>query len=308
MDSTTSQSLNPNKPLVKRTYGKVTRNPSSTSTYSASLLVSWSPPSSPLRTPHASSPGIAEDVLVKPSSPLHNINRDHEKENAPDPFKPTISRSVPTQSSLRGFFTTSHAQRPLAALTPNVSSTRLTPSSSTDKGKGKPALTQLHLTHLPLLHTCPQCHMSFVRGGEDESVHERHHARVVKGIIWEGMGRSKRPGKGVGKGKERDMTDCGWKVVRDGVELGHGKVKARIIMMDSSWGGSKVHLTAVSIDAVLIYSFTTFSVRSTRCSLLRPFQHLFSKDAKSSSSLRRRPRLRAIEPSDKSHTRKPSMW
>ncbi|RSH94531.1 hypothetical protein EHS25_004335 [Saitozyma podzolica] len=46
-----------------------------------------------------------------------------------------------------------------------------------------PVLTQTHLTHLPLLHTCGECHMSYVRGGEDEPMHSKHHSRVLNDIL-----------------------------------------------------------------------------------------------------------------------------
>ena len=74
--------------------------------------------------------------------------------------------------------------------------------------------------------------MSFVRGGEDEGLHEKHHARVTQGIVWDGLGRAK------GKNK-----DGGWKIVRDAVPFGRdGNGKGKIVVCDGSWGGSKASL------------------------------------------------------------------
>lgn len=82
--------------------------------------------------------------------------------------------------------------------------------------------------------------MSYVRGAEDESLHEKHHARVTRGILWEGLGR----GKGKGKAKAHtgsEAADCGWRVVRDDVTFGV-KGKGKIVVADGSYGGSKVRL------------------------------------------------------------------
>lgn len=80
--------------------------------------------------------------------------------------------------------------------------------------------------------------MSYVRGGEDEGLHDKHHARVTRGIIWEGLGRGIKP-RGVNvnvKGKEKEL---GWRVVEDGVSFGT-KGTGRIIMAEGSYGGNKV--------------------------------------------------------------------
>lgn len=91
--------------------------------------------------------------------------------------------------------------------------------------------------------------MSFVRGGDDESTHEKHHARVVRGIIWEGLGRAKISAtKGKGKERARDPLESGWRVVRDNVELGDGKVRGKVVMLDASWGGSRVSSSLPSSD------------------------------------------------------------
>lgn len=73
--------------------------------------------------------------------------------------------------------------------------------------------------------------MSFVRGSEDEHLHAKHHARVIRGIPWDGSG----------KGKGKMIGDGGWKVVRDDVYFGEKSAgKGRVIMCDGSWGGQKV--------------------------------------------------------------------
>jgi N-acetyltransferase len=75
--------------------------------------------------------------------------------------------------------------------------------------------------------------MSFVRSSPvDEALHKRHHARVTRGIVWDGLG------KGKGKASERDV---GWKVVRDGLRFGwKDEGGGRVVVCDGSWGGSKV--------------------------------------------------------------------
>ena len=121
--------------------------------------------------------------------------------------------------------------------------------------KSKPSWTQMHLTHLPLLHTCKECSMSYVRGGgEDESLHAKHHSRVVRGVIWDGLGPSTRRQTGPGgefsssptQGKSRisrDQTrDRGWRTVEEGVSFGagRGKITGKVVGCDGSWGGNKV--------------------------------------------------------------------
>lgn len=157
-----------------------------------------------------------------------------------------IMEKKQVQSSLKGFFTSLPMKRPLepsmtvSAVKPKqpkvlslsrpvtIASFLKAPQPSNSKTSGSVkaktrSMTQMHLTHLPLLHTCPTCGMSFVRGGPDEGVHVTHHTRVLRGILWEGMK------KGEGEG---------WKVVQEDVEFG-GKRRGRIIVVDGSFGGSK---------------------------------------------------------------------
>lgn len=163
------------------------------------------------------------------------------------------AKAPAVQSTIRGFFTPlSRKKRPLhpAATVSVLSSSsqspshlraiHLPPSKSTIS---KSSLTQLHLTHLPLLHTCKECGMSFVRGSEDEGLHRKHHARVMRGIIWDGLGQGRHKGKG--------RADGGWRVVRDGVSFGAEKGKGKIVVCDGSWGGSKVSLPIISLCEVL---------------------------------------------------------
>ena len=98
----------------------------------------------------------------------------------------------------------------------------------------------MYLTHLPLLHTCKECSMSYVRGGgEDESVHAKHHSRVVRGIPWEGLGRSGKGTKQLG----------GWTVIDENVEFRSGRQcgKGKVIMCDGSWGGARVSETTTAV-------------------------------------------------------------
>jgi N-acetyltransferase len=81
--------------------------------------------------------------------------------------------------------------------------------------------------------------MSFMRGGDDEGVHERHHARVVRGIVWDGLGKGKGKAAGQGAGGHKgEGAGQGWRVVQDDVCV--GSVRGRIVMLDGSWGGNKV--------------------------------------------------------------------
>jgi len=74
--------------------------------------------------------------------------------------------------------------------------------------------------------------MSYIRGGDDEGTHEKHHARVTRGIIWDGLGRGKRA-------KSRVDGEKGWRVIKDNVPF-YGKGRGRIIVADGSYGGVKV--------------------------------------------------------------------
>jgi N-acetyltransferase len=74
--------------------------------------------------------------------------------------------------------------------------------------------------------------MSYIRGGDDEGTHEKHHARVTRGIIWDGLGRGKRV-------KSKVDGDKGWRVIKDNVPI-NGKGRGRILVVDGSYGGVKV--------------------------------------------------------------------
>lgn len=117
--------------------------------------------------------------------------------------------------------------------------------------------TQLRLTHLPLLHSCKECHMSYVRGGEDEAVHTKHHGRVVRGIPWEGLGRGSSRAGATAKGRalSRNGSDGattagsgssgpGWKEVDEfgaGGSRWEGRLgRVRIVECDAGYGGAKV--------------------------------------------------------------------
>jgi N-acetyltransferase len=163
------------------------------------------------------------------------------------------------QSSLKGFF--APLPRPKKPLEPSttipLASTNhpalSIPSSSKSHYKhnihvldaAKHIYTQSHLTHLPLLFTCQECQMSYVRSSpSDESTHRKHHDRVVRGIIWDGLGKGKGKAHFINKGEAAEGGGEGWKVVREGVRFGRrNEGVGRVIVCDGSWGGSKVRLS-----------------------------------------------------------------
>ncbi|ODO06180.1 hypothetical protein L198_01412 [Cryptococcus wingfieldii CBS 7118] len=189
------------------------------------------------------------------------------KAKAKAPVK--VVKKAETQSSLKGFFAPlpKPKKRPLEPSPANSSPSPSSNSPSSMLGLSRPATitkfiktptptpsapgkenksttrkpVQMRLTHLPLLHTCPQCGMSFMRGGEDEAVHRVHHTRVLRGIVWEGV-------KVKGKGREE-----GWRVVADDVEFGEGKGKGRgrVVVVDGSVGGPKINEILSTVDLVL---------------------------------------------------------
>lgn len=204
-------------------------------------------------------------------------------------------KSVPTQSSLSDFFNLPNKKRPLQS----------TPSTSSDKTTKKPrenGFRQMHLTHLPLLHTCPQCLMSYVRGGDDEGTHEKHHARVTRGIIWDGLGRGKRAAKSKsGSG----VGDSGWRVIRENVPFA-ARGKGRILVADGSYGGTKVcPLTSRFITDVDLKSWTISYEQSILSSLPHPYLSRYCRNARSFYSPPP-PRLQADYNQPKAHQKKGS--
>jgi N-acetyltransferase len=179
----------------------------------------------------------------------------------------TSTHAKATQSTLGNFFNLPNPKkRPLhpgttiSATSSNINDAQ--PSSKKSKAvdqrdgknkdRSKDSFTQMCLTHLPLLHTCSQCLMSYVRGGEDEGLHEKHHARVTRGIIWEGLGRRVMPKEKGKRAVANESFGCGWRVVRENVSFGpsagpgngvgreKGKGKGRIVVADGSFGGTRV--------------------------------------------------------------------
>jgi N-acetyltransferase len=176
------------------------------------------------------------------------------------PITPDPGPKHAVQSTLKSFFALAPKKRPLAersTIPPALHAAGPSTARSIAPIKTEPTrnMTQMHLTHLPLLHSCKDCSMSYVRGGEDEALHAKHHVKVIRGIPWDGLG----------KGKGRATTsDAGWKVVADHLEFGSGreKAKGRVVMCDGSWGGQKVRLAQVPrADR----SSPRSSLRSTRC-------------------------------------------
>ncbi|KAK4689903.1 N-acetyltransferase, partial [Tremellales sp. Uapishka_1] len=231
------------KPLIRRTYGsKPSRTPSSTSFSTfpdegsdlisfGSLPGSSSPPSSSvLNTPPGSPPRRVK--TSRNSSPSPWPREDEDEPALQKVTKLALSSGLKQQSTLKEFFAPLPGKkRPLQPAT-----TISAPTATTAK-----SLTQLHLTHLPLLSTCPECHMSYIRGGDDEGVHGKHHARVTRGIIWDGIGKGK--GKAMGQG---------WRCVQDDIRFGSGnKSIGRIVVFDGSWGGSKMNDILCTVDTVL---------------------------------------------------------
>ncbi|OXG46127.1 hypothetical protein J010_05855 [Cryptococcus neoformans] len=270
------------KPIVRRTYGKAPPrassplfDPSSPPPALSSTYRSSSPSSYRLDSPLGSSP--PPSIRTRDKSPLFLPSEDDDDVDERDASQPESSTAAAllgkgnqkakgdpimekkqVQSSLKGFFTSLPMKRPLepsmtvSAVKPKqpkvlslsrpvtIASFLKAPQPSNSKTSGSVkaktrSMTQMHLTHLPLLHTCPTCGMSFVRGGPDEGVHVTHHTRVLRGILWEGMK------KGEGEG---------WKVVQEDVEFG-GKRRGRIIVVDGSFGGSKLVEILSTVDRVL---------------------------------------------------------
>ena len=249
-----------------RTYGKPRLGHSSSGSFlfdSSPPPRSSSPPSSvyPVTPTRSSSPLIAvidgeshTDGLSSPSMPysIPSLVLDHEgvvKAPSADPPKSPLKAPQPLKSSqsiLTGFFSampkvTVPKKRPLAERTTIPPAAPTTVPKSAQASSSKTTLTQMHLTHLPLLYSCKECSMSYVRGGEDEGTHAKHHAKVVRGIPWDGLGRGKGKAKAKGKGRV-DGEEEGWRVVAEHVAFGSGRneAKGRIIVCDGSWGGAKV--------------------------------------------------------------------
>lgn len=90
--------------------------------------------------------------------------------------------------------------------------------------------------HLPLLQSCKECGMSYVRGGDDEGTHTRHHARVIRGILWDNHSVG-----GQRKGKETAVAGAELRVVQEDVRFGpRGAGRGKVIMIDGSTSSSKV--------------------------------------------------------------------
>lgn len=214
----------PCRPVVRRTYGKAKLAPSSSSSNiylgSSDPVGPSSPPSSSFLATPPTSPGLdARDDASPPSSPSPKRRRLDEVEVL-EPTTTTMKAA--SQSSLMSYFAAPRG-KPLQTL-------NQIPSKPKPRPKAKlpdHSMTQMHLTHLPLLHTCQECLMSYMRGGSDESLHSKHHAKVVRGIAWDGLG----------KGKAKEGT--GWRVLEEGLRFGDTG-RGRVIVCDGSWGGLKV--------------------------------------------------------------------
>ncbi|KAL7419611.1 hypothetical protein Q5752_005523 [Cryptotrichosporon argae] len=217
------------QPPVRRTYSRRALASSSSGSLPSLAQTSSPRPSSVLFTPPPSSPPRLSDFLPA-SSPRATPADDAEPSSAAassssaQPLKSVDSNVAlvrPVQSSLKGFFTPAKRKRTREASTLDAA------AESTSRPAKPSVLTQLHLTHLPLLHTCAQCHMSFVRGGTDAGVHDRHHARVVRGIPWDGR-------------RARDAWVLG--------EVDVGKGKGQVVMV-----GATVKVTDIlqTVDTVL---------------------------------------------------------
>ncbi|WOO78984.1 N-acetyltransferase ESCO2 [Vanrija pseudolonga] len=220
----------------RRTYGKRNTAPAAPSSFDSppkagpgpsSLLPRTPPPSSPLGARASSS-----RKRVRDSSPSPNTLS---MPPSPPPSSPT--RTAPLarldtnrQSTLLGFFGPVPKKRRDAA------------SAAAPSAPAPTKLTQLHFA--AGLRTCTDCAMSYVRGGDDEAVHARHHARVTAGIPWDGRGRSK--------------------VVRDRVAFAGGTL--RVIEVDASVAGVRVDDILATVDTVLSAPALPPAIRE-RCKL-----------------------------------------
>ncbi|WVO13194.1 hypothetical protein L204_100806 [Cryptococcus depauperatus] len=260
--------LTPSKPKVCHTYGKAQIRPLGSSPLLSSSCRSLSPPSSyRLLSPVDDSP--PPKLRTKQCTPLFLPSED--EEDAPEEAlqasvqknKPMIEQKVEkkaVQASLKGFFSPLPKKRPLhpATIIPKASlqssilglkrsisgiTSRVEPAKTSfslngPKKSKSEVMTQMHLTHLPLLHTCQECGMSFVRGGQDEGIHVLHHTRVLRGIIWEG----------VKKGEGKD-----WRVIDNDVPFGQGRGSGtgKVIVVDGSYGRNKLSEVLQTVDRVL---------------------------------------------------------
>ncbi|WVO20091.1 uncharacterized protein IAS62_001381 [Cryptococcus decagattii] len=244
-------------------------DPSSPPPALSSTYRSSSPSSYRLDSPLGSSP--PPPIRTRDKNPLFLPSEDDDDMDERDASQPEsnykgkqkakenrIMEKKKVQSSLKGFFTSLPKKRPLE---PSMTVSAVKPKQPNILGLSRPVtianflktpqpinaktggsgrvktryMAQMYLTHLPLLHTCSTCGMSFVRGGPDEGFHATHHARVLRGILWEGMK------KGEGEG---------WKVIQEDVEFG-GKGRGRIIAVDGSFGGNTLVEILSTVDRVL---------------------------------------------------------
>ncbi|WWC87706.1 uncharacterized protein L201_002598 [Kwoniella dendrophila CBS 6074] len=243
---------------------------------------SSSPPSSlRLDTPplHSSPPTPAKRPISRSTSPLFFSADEEEDQIIYNPStskdeaqnvllkendQKRVIKKLPTkkaiQSSLKGFFVQQPKSKTKAKAKP-LEPLKLIPSSPSSSSKvsningilgikspkptssTKKSLTQLHLTHLPLLHTCSECGMSFMRGGDDESIHIAHHTRVLRGIVWDGLNK--------GKSKSSTTEENGWKLVKDDISFDNGKGKGKIVVVDASHGSNKLEEILSTVDRVL---------------------------------------------------------
>ena len=152
---------------------------------------------------------------------------------APDIHGGTHQEAGMSQSTLAAFFHLKEPLRPARRL-PSFHPDSATLTSIPKKSSK--AANQLRLTHLPLLHTCRECQMSYVRGGEDDGLHAKHHERVVRGIMWDGLG-------------NRGQTS-GVRVIEENALLGsHGR--GRIISVEGSHGGTRLIDVLNTVDTAL---------------------------------------------------------
>ncbi|KAL1410260.1 hypothetical protein Q8F55_004266 [Vanrija albida] len=231
------------RPAPRRTYGRRSTAPVAPSAFDSppkagpgpSTLLRTPPPSSPLGARASTSRKRARDSSPSPTSRMPP---------SPPPSSPTraaplarLDTNRATQSTLRGFFAPVPKKRRDATPT----SAPAAPSPAPTPAPAK--LTQLHFS--AGLRTCPECAMSYVRGGDDEAVHARHHARVTAGIPWDGRA----PGS---------------KVVKDRVAFASGTV--RVIEVDASVGGARVDDILATVDTVLSAPALPPAIRE-RCKL-----------------------------------------
>lgn len=125
--------------------------------------------------------------------------------------------------------------------------------------------------------------MSYVRGGEDEAVHAKHHVRVMRGIPWDGLGSGRKVGSGSGSvstglkktssgssgcGASGSTRDKGWRDVSEHRFGQKREGRVRIVECDASHGGARVSpkrsVPRVSVKSRFCDSYWEICIRTEK--------------------------------------------